>query len=113
MINNNESQLITTDKETTEPAPAAMPSIPRQKKGVLPSADIVEQARKQGRTQGRAGCKAQRINMAFLPEVHDFIRTMAKVRGESVTAFVNAILLKAMEENKEVYEQALKFKNSL
>ena len=110
MIKDNHETEIA---ETTQPAPSAMPSIPRQKKGVQPSADIIEMARKQGRTQGRAGCKAQRINMAFSPEVHDFIRTMAKVRGESVTAFVNSILLNAMEENKEVYEQALKFKNSL
>lgn len=110
MINDNHENEIIETNEATEPAPT---TIPRQKRGVLPSADIVEQSRKQGRTQGRAGCKAQRINMAFLPEVHNFIRTMSKVRGESVTAFVNSVLLKAMEDNKEVYEQALKFKNSL
>ncbi len=110
MIKDNHETEITETNETTQPAPA---TIPQQKRGVQPSADIIEMARKQGRTQGRAGCKAQRINMAFSPEVHDFIRTMAKVRGESVTAFVNSILLKTMEDNKEVYEQALKFKNSL
>lgn len=110
MIKDNHETEINETNETTQPAPA---NIPQQKRGVQPSADIIEMARKQGRTQGRAGCKAQRINIAFSPEVHDFIRTMAKVRGESITFFVNSILLKTMKDNKEVYEQALKFKNSL
>lgn len=110
MINDSHENKTEATIGTAKPAP---PAIPRQKRGAAPSSDIVEQAQRQGRTQGRAGCKAKRINMAFLPEVHEFIRTMAKVRGESVTAFVNSLLLKAMEDNKEVYEQALKFKNSL
>lgn len=109
MIKDNHENEIVETNEATEPTP----TIPRQKRGVQPSADIVEMARKQGKTQGRAGCKAHRFNMAFSPEVYEFIQTMAKVRGESVTAFVNGILEKAMEDNKEVYEQALKFKNSL
>lgn len=110
MIKNN----IEKQDAVNEPAPAAViTNIPKQKKGTQPSAEIVELARKQRRTQGRAGCKAQRINMSFFPEVHDFIRTMSKVRGESMTEFVNIILLKAMEEHKDLYEQAIKFKNSL
>ena len=105
------NELTTTDtNQETQPAPS---DIPRQKRGVMPSADIVEMARSQGRTQGRAGCKAHRINMAFTPEVYNFITTMAKVRGESVTAFVNGILKKAIEDNAETYQQAIKFKETL
>lgn len=110
MIKDNHETEITETNETAQPAPV---DIPRQKRGVMPSADIVEIARSQGRTQGRAGCKAHRFNMAFSPEVYNFITTMAKVRGESVTAFVNGILEKAMKDNAEVYQQAIKFKENL
>lgn len=110
MIKDNHKTEITETNETKKPAPA---TIPKQKRGVQPSADIIEMARRQGRTQGRAGCKAHRFNMAFSPEVYEFIHTMAKVRGESVTAFVNGILEKAMKDNAEIYQQALKFKNIL
>lgn len=109
MVKDNETTTTDTNQET-QPAPV---DIPRQKRGVMPSADIVEMARTQGRTQGRAGCKAHRINMAFTPEVYNFITTMAKVRGESVTAFVNGILEKAMKENSDIYQQAIKFKEKI
>ncbi len=44
------------------------------------------------RTQGRKGCKATRINMAFTPSNHDFVKTMAKLRGQTMTEFVNFAL---------------------
>lgn len=44
------------------------------------------------KTQGKKGCYACRINMAFTPDNHDYIRTMAKVNGQSTSEFVNAIL---------------------
>ena len=65
-----------------------------------------------GTTRGRKGCKANRVNMAFTPEIHDYIRTMARVRGESITDFTNYVFRKSMEENAAIYEQAKAFKNS-
>ena len=64
------------------------------------------------KTQGRKGCKAIRINMAFSPEVHEYIKTMARVRGESITDFTNYIFTRSMEENAEVYQRAKEFKES-
>lgn len=43
-------------------------------------------------TQGRKGCKLQRINMAFNPDIHDYIRMESRRRGLSITQFVNAVL---------------------
>ena len=63
-------------------------------------------------TKGRKGCKAIRINMAFTPDVHDYIKTMARVRGESITDFTNYIFTRSMEENREIYERAKAFKES-
>lgn len=95
---------------TAEPAPAP---IPRQKRSEAPTAEIVEQAREQGRTQGRKGCKAHRFNMAFSPKSYDFIVTMARVRGETITSFVNHLIEQCADDNAEIYQQALKFRDSL
>ena len=66
----------------------------------------------EGKTKGRKDCKAIRINMASTPDVHDYIKTMARVRGESITDFTNYIFARSMEENREIYEQAKAFKES-
>ena len=72
----------------------------------------VEQMRAAGATQGRKGCKALRINMAFSPEVHASIKTMARVRGETVTEFTEYVFRQNMEANKDLYEMAKTFKDS-
>ena len=41
------------------------------------------------RTQGRKGCKATRINMAFTPDNHEFIKVMARITGKTMTEFAN------------------------
>lgn len=87
--------------------------IPRQRKGELPTVEVMEQAREQGRTQGRKGCKAHRFNMAFSPKAYDFITCMARVRGETITAFVNHLIEKTIDDNQEIYQKALEFRDSL
>jgi len=87
--------------------------IPRQKKGELPTVEVMEQAREQGRTQGRKGCKAHRFNMAFSPKAYDFITCMARVRGETITAFVNHLIEKTVDDNQEIYQKALEFRDIL
>ena len=53
-----------------------------------------------------------RVNMAFTPTVHDYIRIMASVRGETITEFTNQVFLKSMAENAELYKQAQEFRKS-
>lgn len=60
------------------------------------------------RTQGRKGCRAVRINMAFSPENHEFIKTMARVSSKTMTEFVNLIIdqyRNQANEYTELYEQ--------
>ena len=71
-----------------------------------------QEMRQAGTTQGRKGCKAIRINMAFSPEIHEYIKVMARVRGESVTDFTNYVFRQSMEENAELYEKAKAFQES-
>lgn len=65
------------------------------------------------KTRGRRGVKMPRINMAFSPEVYDYVTTMSQVRGQTITQFVNHILKQSMEDNRELYEKAVEFRNSL
>lgn len=58
------------------------------------------------KTQGRKGCKAIRINMAFTPENHDFIKVMAKISGKTMTEFINLTIETYRKEHGEQYEAA-------
>lgn len=106
---NAERVYTTIETATAEPAPAP---IPRQSRDITPTADQVQLAREQGRTQGRKGCKAIRINMAFTPEIHEYIKTMARVRGQSMSEFTAAVFAQHMEENAAIYDKAKAFKDT-
>ena len=67
-----------------------------------------EKRAKTMRTQGRKGCKIQRVNMAFSADNYDFLRTVSKLKGDSITNFVNFIVDKYREEHSDIYEQAKK-----
>jgi len=43
-------------------------------------------------TQGRKGYKMPRINMAFEPEVHSWIKKTARQKGVSMTDLVNNLI---------------------
>ena len=65
------------------------------------------------KSKGRKGLHLPRINLAFAPDVYDYIRTMARVSGMSFTEFVNMILRQHMKEHEDKYKQAIEFRNSL
>ena len=65
------------------------------------------------RTQGRKGCKAIRINMAFTPENHEFIKTMARISGKTMTEFANLCIQNYREEHPDLYEKAKQIIDSL
>lgn len=65
------------------------------------------------RTAGRKGVKLPRINLAFAPDVYEYIQIMSRVRGESMTDFVNIALRQHIEEHRDLYDKAIEFRNSL
>jgi YesN/AraC family two-component response regulator len=65
-----------------------------------------QEAREALQTQGRAGVKLDRINMAFSPSNYDFIKVMAAIRGQTMTAYVNTVLDAERERNGEKYKAA-------
>ena len=81
------------------------------KKGQQGKASPQEQAERAQnlKTQGRKGCKATRINMAFSPQNHEFIKVMAKASGRTMTEMCNDILTAYRNEHPEFMEKAAGF----
>lgn len=65
------------------------------------------------KTAGRKGVKLPRINLAFAADTYQYVQIMSRVRGESLTAFVNIALRQHMEEHRDLYDKAIEFRNSL
>lgn len=78
------------------------------RKGQQGTASAQEAAERaaQLKTQGRKGCKAIRINMAFTPENHEFIKVMAKISGKTMTEFANLAIERYRTEHPDIYEKA-------
>lgn len=102
------AEAIADPTEDIEAAQAAL-----QKPQRKPRRELTEEEKRAfmdaGKTQGRTGCKQIRFNMAFTPAVYDYIKTMSRVRGESVTQFTNYIFSQSMEKNEDVYARAKEF----
>lgn len=60
-------------------------------------------------TQGRKGVKAIRINMAFTPSNHEFIKVMAMASGKTMTEFTNLVISAYRREHPEVMAKAQLF----
>ena len=78
---------------------------PKGQQGTASQQEAAKRA-SQMRTQGRKGCRAVRINMAFSPENYEFIHIMARISGKSLTEFTNNVIAKYREEHPEIFEQA-------
>lgn len=53
------------------------------------------------RTQGRKGKKKPRINMAFEPDIYEYVRAEAEREDKSITQCVNDILYQHMKLHKK------------
>lgn len=59
-------------------------------------------------TQGKKGAKTQRINMAFTDSNYDYIHTVARAKGLTMTKFVNEMIDFYRESHTKLYEEAKK-----
>lgn len=57
--------------------------------------------------------KLPRINMAFSVDNYEYIQTMARVSGMSLTDFVNNVVYSHRQQHKDLYEQAIEFKKNI
>lgn len=90
-----------------EPVPQA------QATQVIQVADIVnavlDRAEQKAEQKHTKRTKSKRINMAFTDDNYQFIKTLAKVRGQTITDFVNDVIENSREQNKETYQKAKEF----
>ena len=65
------------------------------------------------RTSGRKGVKLPRINTAFQPSNYEYVQTMARVSGITLTEFINKAIKEHREAHADLYEQAIAFRDAL
>ena len=73
------------------------------------SKEEAETRAEEGKTQGRKGCRASRINMAFTPSNYEFLQIMSKATGNTMTKFCNLIIKAYQAEHPEFMEKAKAF----
>ena len=57
-------------------------------------------------TQGKAGMKAERINMAFSPANYEFMRVMAGLHKMTLTKYVNHLIEEERKRSADLYQKA-------
>lgn len=83
--------------------------------GVQPEDEAQElrEAQETFQTQGHAGMKMMRLNMAFTPSNTEFIRVMSRLNGQSMTRYINSVMDGERERKAEVYQKAKDFLKDL
>lgn len=63
---------------------------------------------KKMQTQGVKGLKLPRINTAYTPENHEFLTTVSRLKGVTITNFINQIIeeYRTRPENAELLKDA-------
>lgn len=77
--------------------------------GKYPTATPEEAAERKAalKTQGKKGAKCDRYNVAFTPANYDYINIVARVKGMTMTKFINQMIDEYRENHPEIYEKAL------
>ena len=64
-------------------------------------------------TRGRKGVHLPRINLAFSPENHEYIKTMALITGQTMTEFLNNIITEYRVQYDENYGEIAKMRDKV
>lgn len=70
-------------------------------------------AQEELRTQGRAGMKLPRINLAFSPTNYEFVKIMAALHGQNLTQYINDIISAERERSSDAFNKAKELRDSL
>ena len=86
----------------------------KRKQGQQMTASAEEAAERAatGRTQGRKGCKAERVNIAFRTDNHSFLKYGARAYGMNMTEFMNTVMEKYRQEHPEAQAKADEIKRN-
>ena len=86
---------------------------PERKERRTPGAYEMQTAKEKMRTSGLKGAALPRINMAFSPSNYDYIKTMSKFCGMSLTEFVNSAIERDKARNQDTYDKLRDIRNGL
>lgn len=86
---------------------------PARKERRQPGEHELMTAKEKLKTNGLKGGKLPRINMAFTPSNYDYISSMAKLCGMTLTQFVNEALERDRVRNQDTYDKVRDFRASL
>lgn len=95
-------------KSFAEPAQQAAPVYQE-----LMNTSEPQEAQDELRTQGRAGMKLPRINLAFSPTNYEFIKIMAAMNGQNLTQYVNDIITAERERKADAFAKVKAIKDNL
>lgn len=70
-----------------------------------PTEQEIQKAQAEQQTQGKKGYKMQRINMAFTPDNIEYIRAISKLKGRTMTQYVNDLIAQEREKNTDLLQQ--------
>ena len=70
-----------------------------------PTEQEIKKAQAEQQTQGKKGYKMHRINMAFTPDNIDFIRAISKLKGVTMTQYINELLDLEREKHTDLLKQ--------
>lgn len=79
-------------------------------------ADVTQDAQEEydaRNTQGKAGMKAARINMAFSPANYEFMQVMAHAHKMTITKYVNHVMEEERKRSADKYQKAKDLMDSL
>lgn len=86
---------------------------PEQEPAPAPQAAAADPAPVQPIRRTSTTGKPNRVTMEFSPEVLDYIRTMAGIRGQSLKQFTEEVFTKSMEDNAEAYALAQRLRRNV
>jgi hypothetical protein len=101
------------EEATAEPAQEAQEEKKPRKDRKTPTEQEATELLFNMRTSGHKGLKLPRINLAFAPDCYDYVLTMSRARGETMTEFINLIIRDHKAKHGDIYEKALEFRKML
>lgn len=110
---NTENIYSSAIEEATQEAPATQKTQGAQKTRRTYDKQEAADFMSDLKTAGRKGLHLPRVNLAFTPEMYDYVRTMSKISGQTYTEFINKILQAHKAEHEAIYKQALKIRDSI
>lgn len=107
------SRVADTIAQATQEAPDTQEKPKKSKARKTYTAQEAAEFSNSLKTAGRKGVKLPRVNLAFTPEIYDYVKTMSKASGMTYTEFINKILQNHKEQHSETYQKAVDIRNSL